>query len=164
MCYGTASRTGRLNHSSMKALTPAQNDSDSLLSVPIHRLLYCSSSVRSMKLFRPRLTNDRPRLIRPVDRYASCDCLSPQYTRQPWQELTLHCEVQDTTSDAWTALEQYIAEVAASDTDELNPIEAIGPERWERIVTLPRSIQHLKSVRFLSLKVQGSQWPGSDID
>jgi hypothetical protein len=65
--------------------------------------------------------------------------------------LTLHCEVQDTTSDAWTALEQYIAEVAASDTDELNPIEAIGPERWERIVTLPRSIQHLKSVRFLSL-------------
>lgn len=109
-----------------------------------------------MKLFRARFnqrqgTPDSALRPNPVCRYASCDCLRPQYERRSWQELKLHCEVQDTSSDAWGALEQYITEVAASGADELNPIVAIGPERWERIVTLPRSIQNLKSVRFLSL-------------
>jgi hypothetical protein len=113
-----------------------------------------------MKLFRARFnqrqaTPDSALRPNPVRRYASCDCLGPQYDGQGWKELKLHCEVQDTTSDAWIALEQYVAEVAASGADELNPMEAIGPEKWEQIVTLPRSIRNLKSVRFLSL--YGSQ-------
>jgi hypothetical protein len=109
-----------------------------------------------MKLFQARFnqrqgTPESALHPNPVRRYASCDCLGPQYERRSWQELKLHCEVQDTTSDAWVALEQYVAEVAASGADELNPIAAIGPERWERIVALPRSIRNLESVRFLSL-------------
>jgi hypothetical protein len=122
-------------------------------------VLYCSSG-DPMKLFRARFnqrqaTPDSALRPNPVRRYASCDCLGPQYDGQGWKELKLHCEVQDTTSDAWIALEQYVAEVAASGADELNPMEAIGPEKWEQIVTLPRSIRNLKSVRFLSL--YGSQ-------
>jgi hypothetical protein len=109
-----------------------------------------------MKLFRARFnqrqsTPDSSLRANPVLRYASCDCVSPQFKRQGWQELKFHTEVQDTTSDAWVALEQYVAEVAASGADEFNPIEVMGPERWERIVTLPGSIRNLKSVRFLSL-------------
>jgi len=123
---------------------------------PLLLALYCFRGSPPMKLFRPRFnqrqgTPDSALRPNPVRRYASCDCLSPQYKPRTWQELSLHCEVQDTTSDAWEALEQYIAEVAASGADELNPIMAIGPERWQRIVTLPRSIRNLKSVRFLSL-------------
>jgi len=113
-----------------------------------------------MKLFRARFnqrlaTPDSALRPNPVRRYASCDCVGHQQERQGWHELKLHCEVQDTASDAWKALEQYVAEVAASGADEFNPIVAIGPERWEQIVTLPRSIRNLKSVRFLCL--YGSQ-------
>ena len=109
-----------------------------------------------MRLYRPLFnqrhgTQDSALRPNPVRSYASCGCLDPQSARRGWPELKVHCEVQDTTSDAWEALEQYISEVASSGADELNPIEALGPERWERIVTLPRSIQNLKSVRFLCL-------------
>jgi hypothetical protein len=155
MCYGTASRTGRLNHLVNEALTPAHKDSDPSLSFLLIGFYAAPLASDPMKLFRARFnqrqaTPDSALRPNPVGHYASCDCLGPQYDRLRWPELKLHCEVQDTSSDGWAALEQYIAEVAASGTDELNPIEAIGPERWERIVTLPRSIQNLKSVRFLS--------------
>jgi len=109
-----------------------------------------------MKLFRARFnqrqgTPDSALRPNPVRQYASCRCRSRQYEDQSWQGLKLHCEVQDTTSDAWEALEQYIAEVAASGADEFDPIVAVGPELWEQIVTLPSSIKNLKSVTFLSL-------------
>lgn len=109
-----------------------------------------------MKLFKPifnqrRATPKSALQSNPVRRYASCTCLNAQYEHKKWDELNMHCEVQDTTSDAWQALQQYIAEVAASGGDELNPMDAIGPERWEQIVVLPRAIKHLKSVKFLAL-------------
>jgi hypothetical protein len=109
-----------------------------------------------MKLFGARFnqrkgTPDSALLPNPVRQYASCDCLDENYEPGSGRELKFHCEVQDTTSDAWIALEQHIAETAASGADELNPIAAIGAERWGRIVTLPRSIKNLKSVKFLSL-------------
>jgi hypothetical protein len=109
-----------------------------------------------MKLFRARFsqregTPDSALLPNLVRQYGSCDCLNQNYERGSERELKFHCEVQDTTSDAWIGLEQHIAETAASGGDELNPIAAIGPERWGRIVTLPRSIKNLKSVKFLSL-------------
>lgn len=96
----------------------------------------------------------------PVRRYASCDCLKPQYESDSlddqdesvqWQELLFHNEVQDTSSDAWKSLEAYISRVRAFGGDELNPMDGIGPEKWEQIVTLPRSIGTLQSVKVLSL-------------
>ena len=78
-------------------------------------------------------------------RYASCHCLDARY------KLSLHTEVQDTDSDAWKALEAYIAKIREEGSDELNPMEGIGSEKWEHIVTLPKSIGTLKSVKVLSL-------------
>jgi hypothetical protein len=50
-------------------------------------------------------------------------------------------EIQDAHSDAWKSLEAYIEKVDAEGRDELNPMDGIGPEQWEQIVTLPRSIR-----------------------
>jgi hypothetical protein len=63
----------------------------------------------------------------------------------------LHRVIQNVRSEAWIALEAYIHRVAADGSDELNPIEGIGCEKWEQIVTLPPSIGTLRSVKFLSL-------------
>lgn len=126
-----------------------------------------------VKLFYPRFnqrsgTPDSELRPNPVRHYASCHCLDSQYdpdedemdeqdagehpVRWPeWQELLFHTEVQDTSSDAWKSLEAYIANVRDDGSDELNPISGIGWEKWEQIVTLPKSIGTLKSVRFLSL-------------
>jgi hypothetical protein len=68
-----------------------------------------------------------------------------------WQELLLPDEIQDAHSDAWKSLEAYREKVDAEGRDELNPMDGIGPEKWEQIVTLPRSIGRLQSVRFLML-------------
>src|SRR5262249_864201 len=100
----------------------------------------------------------------PVRKYANCHCLDAQYesdtvsqvtgekvVRPEWQPLLLHTEFQDTTSDVWKALEAYIAKVRDEGSDELNPIRGIGAEKWEQIVTLPKSIGTLKSVKFLGL-------------
>lgn len=109
-----------------------------------------------MRLFKARFdqpqgTPDSDLHPNPVRQYASCDCLRAQYRHEKWDELRVHDEAQDTGSEAWHALEQYIAEVAASGRDELNPLAELGPERWEQIVTLPRSIKNLKSVKVLEL-------------
>lgn len=112
--------------------------------------------MRAMKLFKPRFnqrlaTPDSDVTPNPVRSYASCDCLTPQYKGRKWQELRLHGEIQNPDSDAWRSLEAHIQNVAAEGKDELNPIAAIGPEKYEQIVTLPRSIGTLQSVKFLSL-------------
>src|SRR5215813_13535073 len=104
-----------------------------------------------MKLFRARFnqregTPDSELKPNPVRRYPSCDCLAP---RGRWQELTLHGEIQDTDCDAWKSLEAYIQKVAADQGDELNPLNGIGAEKWEQIVTLPPPIGLLRSVKVL---------------
>lgn len=123
-----------------------------------------------VKLYRPRF-NQRSGTpfaeLKPnqVLSYASCHCLDQQYQRDEpeaaspgqrsahpkWQELSFHTEVQDTNSDAWKALEAYIAKIREDGSDELNPRAGIGSEKWEQIVTLPQSIGTLKSVKVLSL-------------
>ena len=110
----------------------------------------------AMKLFKPlfnqrRGTPDSELKSNPVRRYPSCDCLELQYEPNGWQELKLHSEVQDIQADAWKSLEDYIEKVHLDGTDEFNPIDGIGTEKWEKVVTLPRSIQKLKQVKFLSL-------------
>src|SRR5215469_10829485 len=99
-----------------------------------------------MKLFRPRFnqregTPQTELRSNPVHRYAHCSCLDAQYEddrcgededheKVKWRELLLHTEVQDTSSEAWSALEAYIDDVRANGSDELNPIAGIGVEKW----------------------------------
>lgn len=118
-----------------------------------------------VKMYRPRFnqrsgTPDAELRPNPVRHYASCHCLDAQIrTRRRgsgrggrWrQELLFHTEVQDTNSDAWNSLEAYIAKTRDDRSEELNPMSGIGWEKWEQIVTLPKSIGTLKSVRVLSL-------------
>jgi hypothetical protein len=87
----------------------------------------------------------------PVRYYPSCDCVAPQRPTGKILAPRLHDEIQDTQCDAWKSLEEYIRQVAANGSDELNPIAGIGPEKWEQIVTLPRSIAVLRSVKYLAL-------------
>jgi len=121
-----------------------------------------------VKLYRPRF-NQRSGTAHdqlkpnPVRHYASCHCLDAQYERAEkgaegdevagprWRELSFHTEEQDTGSEAWGALEAYIARVRADESDEFDPLTGIGWERWEQIITLPKSIGTLTSVRFVSL-------------
>jgi hypothetical protein len=117
-----------------------------------------------VKFYRPRFNQRsgsasaelRPN---PVLRYASCHCFDPQYeadekehsgeknVRPAWNELLFHPEVQDTDSEAWKSLEAYIAKVREEGSDELNLRARIGSEQCEQIVTLPKSIGALKSVK-----------------
>ena len=55
-------------------------------------------------------------------------------------------DVQDRSSDAWKALCRYIDELEASGADEFAPCEALGPELYAGIFTLPESIGKLKRV------------------
>jgi hypothetical protein len=113
--------------------------------------------MRDMKLFKPRFnqrhgTPDASLTPNPVRHYAACDCLTPQYEESGrWQELALHSEIQNTNCDAWKSLETYVQKVDADGNDEFNPIVGIGYEQWQQIITLPRSIGSLKSVKVLNL-------------
>ncbi len=128
-----------------------------------------------VKLYRPRFnersgTPNSELRPKPVRHYASCHCLDAQYEpakdepvqneldekEEPvrpleWQELSFHTEVQDMNSEPWQSLEAYIAKVREDGSDELDPMSGIGLEKWEQIVTLPKSIATLKSVKFWSL-------------
>jgi len=55
-------------------------------------------------------------------------------------------EVQDRTSDAWNALCRYVDELEESGAEEFSPREALGPELYAGIFTLPESIAKLKRV------------------
>jgi hypothetical protein len=109
-----------------------------------------------MKTFRARFnqregTPDRALTPNPVKYYPTCDCLarSPKDGKCP--ERGLHAELQDKSSAAWEALEEYIRKVDVDGSDEFNPIDGIGAEYWRQIITLPPSIGMLQSVKVLML-------------
>jgi hypothetical protein len=55
-------------------------------------------------------------------------------------------DVQDRDSAAWKALCHYIDELADSEGEEFSPRDAIGPDLFAEISTLPESIAKLKHV------------------
>jgi hypothetical protein len=60
-------------------------------------------------------------------------------------------DVQDRTTDAWKALCSYIDELADSGAEEFSPRDALGPEMYAGIFTLPETIAKLKHVTKVSL-------------
>ena len=80
-----------------------------------------------------------------------CQCVTPHHKSEPWSELRLHTEPQDTESDAWKRLLDRIEEAAEDGREEFAPVRNLDPSDWEWIVTLPPSIVNLKAVRHLNL-------------
>lgn len=56
-------------------------------------------------------------------------------------------DVQDRNCLAWKKLCDYVAMVAAENLDEFTPYEALGPELYPQIHTLPETISKLKNVK-----------------
>ena len=56
-------------------------------------------------------------------------------------------DVQDRNSDAWKKLCDYVDKIAAENIDEFSPLEALGPDLFSQIHTLPESIYKLKNVK-----------------
>ncbi|MBI3448151.1 MAG: leucine-rich repeat domain-containing protein [Acidobacteria bacterium] len=79
----------------------------------------------------------------------TCDCfLAPD---KKWREVEFHAELQDTQCDAWRRLEGMIEEAALDGRAEFAPMQKMTGEDVERIITLPRSIRKLRSVKHLVL-------------
>lgn len=56
-------------------------------------------------------------------------------------------DVQDRNSVAWLKLCEYVNDVAKKGKKEFSPLEALGPELFSQIYTLPESISKLKKVK-----------------
>lgn len=69
----------------------------------------------------------------------------------PFEELHLHSETQDTACEAWKLLEALIEKAARKRSWNFAPGLEMSPEMWRQIVTLPASIAKLTSVRRLYL-------------
>ena len=79
-----------------------------------------------------------------------CDCFDQYQTTQA-QEPQFHAEVQDTACDGWKRLVDLIEAVVADGREEFVPGREIPRDEWRRVITLPKSIANLKSVRRLVL-------------
>ena len=80
-----------------------------------------------------------------------CDCLQPQHGNGRFGRLHLHSETQSTDCDAWRLLERLVETAAAKWSKEFAPGLDMPPDMWSQIITLPRSIAKLTSVRRLYL-------------
>jgi hypothetical protein len=56
-------------------------------------------------------------------------------------------DVQDRNSVAWKKLCEYVDKLAIDNTDEFSPLEALGPDLFSQIYTLPETISKLKKVK-----------------
>jgi len=56
-------------------------------------------------------------------------------------------DVQDRNSVAWKKLCDYVDKLAVDNSDEFSPIEALGPDLFSQIYTLPETISKLKKVK-----------------
>ncbi|WP_339612824.1 hypothetical protein [uncultured Rubinisphaera sp.] len=79
----------------------------------------------------------------------TCTCNDAWHQRR--RKVKLHHEKQDEESDAWKRLLDLINDAAVRNVEEWTPGSLMPPEEWHSIVTLPRQIGTLKSVRKLCL-------------
>src|SRR5262245_15339583 len=82
--------------------------------------------------------------------FPHCDCFD-QHRAIQRPETYFHGEVQDIGCDGWKRLVDLIEAAAADGREEFSPGLAIPKDEWRRVVTLPKSIANLKSVRRLVL-------------
>ena len=82
----------------------------------------------------------------------TCTCPTSFFDepRRLWQS-SIHAETQDETSEAWNQLLALIDRTADHGVAEFAPGQALGPDLWREIVTLPRTISKLDQVKVLNL-------------
>ncbi|MGD2181954.1 leucine-rich repeat domain-containing protein [Lusitaniella coriacea] len=80
-----------------------------------------------------------------------CKCFEAQYSGSKWSKTKLHTEQQDTECDAWKRLLELVEIAAAEKHKVFAPECEMEPEDWHQIVTLPKTISKLKSVKRLLL-------------
>jgi len=83
--------------------------------------------------------------------YPSCECFNRSGPSAPWHEVEFHFDVQDTTCQAWYVLLDYIDDICKRGGEDFTPFEVLGAERYHDIVTLPKEIRQLKSVKKIHL-------------
>lgn len=90
-------------------------------------------------------------LTRAADTWPGCSCFLPLNDNSPFGELSLHSEVQNKECEAWKVLKSLVDTAVAKRSKEFAPGVEMAPELWSQIVTLPRSIARLTSVKRLYL-------------
>jgi hypothetical protein len=83
--------------------------------------------------------------------YPQCSCLDAQFKDQPWHELQLHQEEQDTDCDAWKRLLDLVEHTAESGEKVFAPGLHMPWAELSKIVTLPPSIAKMTRVREMRL-------------
>jgi uncharacterized protein (TIGR02996 family) len=78
-------------------------------------------------------------------------CVYRGRDKQRWSQPEFHTEPQDTECDAWKRLLELVERTAEDGQEEFAPLEEVSDEDRLRIITLPRTISKLKSVKRLSL-------------
>lgn len=82
-----------------------------------------------------------------------CHCFPMESASGQRENLAVkfHTEQQNTSGEAWGMLEEMIRAAASKGSKEFAPGLEMPPELWAQIITLPRSIAHLKKVKKLYL-------------
>jgi hypothetical protein len=79
-----------------------------------------------------------------------CDCFEQDH-ELPGTEPKFHAEVQDTQAEGWKQLLELVEIAAADDREEFAPFCEMTLEAQSQVITLPSTIEKLKSVRRLLL-------------
>ena|SRR5581483_4166043 len=82
-----------------------------------------------------------------TDFFPACKCLEAQYDHGVFHELAFHSEEQNTTCEGWKKLLELIDAAAVSRATEFSPGLQMPLEHWSQIITLPRTIAKLTSLR-----------------
>ncbi|MEW6306455.1 MAG: leucine-rich repeat domain-containing protein [Verrucomicrobiota bacterium] len=109
-------------------------------------------SLFGRKLFKPQ--PDDVKMWQSAGQFKVCEpckCLEPQYGSGRFGQLHLHSEAQDTACEAWKLLESLVESAVTKQSKEFAPGLEMPAEMWSQIITLPRSIAGLTSVRRLYL-------------
>lgn len=103
----------------------------------------------------PKLFPVQPSLAGAVSRVRyrpRCSCFEPHYVQEKkWSELSLHTDVQDVNCDGWKRLKDLIERAVQEEWEVFEPEAHMDWDDWAEIVTLPREIGKLKSVKELRL-------------
>ena len=90
--------------------------------------------------------------------YPTCGCIN--FGDRNWrrQEMKFHFDEQDTSCEAWRELLNYIDEIREHGGEEFVPFKVLGPDRYHDIVTLPKEIASLKTVKGIYLYASNISW------
>jgi hypothetical protein len=78
-----------------------------------------------------------------------CSCFDQGHVQPPGKGVRFHSERQDTSAPGWLHLLALIDEAAADGREVFKPLVEMSPEERRQVITLPRSIGKLTTVKHL---------------